>query len=327
MTNFDVAIIQTGGTLSSAGEVSLSPNMAKATQIEAKVKDIFALCGLTSQIFYPLTPKLYDSSDISPREWQKIKEQINELQDKGVSKFLILHGTDTMCYTASALSLAVDSCTVVFTGSQRTLDDDDFDGFDNIHLAAEFLAKNNAMHKGVYIAFANEIIPAPFCHKQNASGLKAFCDTRNCVDKPIPDFSSSNVDLSKANLDDVEIIRLNPISMPYFKNIMNNKKYLLIFGFGSGNVPSYFKENLKQQFTNVPNCEKPKIIAASTCEVGLKASFLYDTGIESLSKDGFSVFSQGEFSEEFVITLLALNSQIDIIRFFNFYCAKALDVQ
>ena len=320
MTNFDVAIIQTGGTISSAGENSLAPNMAKATQIEAKAKDIFSLQGLTSQIFYPLAPKLYDSSDISPNEWQKIKEQICELQGKGVSKFLILHGTDTMCYTASALSLAVSSCTVVLTGSQRTLEDDDFDGFDNIRLAAEFLAENDTMQNGVYIAFASEIIPAPFCHKQNSNGLKAFCDTRNCADEVTLDFYSGDVDLSKANLDDVEIIRLNPISIPYSQNIMNNKKYLLIFGFGSGNVPSYFKENLKRQFANVPNCKKPKIIAASTCEKGLKASSLYDTGLESLSKDGFNVLPQGEFSEEFVIILLALSSQIEVMQIFNLYC-------
>ena len=319
MTNFDVAIIQTGGTISSAGETSLSPNMAKATQIEARAKEIFSLQGFTSQFFYPLTPMLYDSSDITPNEWQKIKEQICELQNEGISKFLILHGTDTMCYTASALSLAVSSCTVVLTGSQRTLEDDDFDGFDNIRLAAEFLAENDTTQNGVYIAFASEIIPTPFCHKQNASGLKAFCDTRNCADKAIPDFCSDNVDLSKANLDDVEIIRLNPISMPYFNHIMNNKKYLLIFGFGSGNAPGYFKEKLKQQFANVPNCKKPKIIAASTCEKGQKASSLYNTGLESLSKDGFNVFSQGEFSGEFVITLLAFSSQIDVVKFFNLY--------
>ncbi len=319
MTNFDVAIIQTGGTISSAGETSLSPNMIKANQIEAKAKEILSLCDLTSQIFYPLAPKLFDSSDISPREWQKIKEQIRELQNEGISKFLILHGTDTMCYTASALSLAVSSCTVVLTGSQRTLEDDDFDGFDNIRLAAEFLAENDTTQNGVYIAFARDIIPAPFCHKQNASGLKAFCDTRSCADEVSLDFYSGDVDLSKANLDDVEIIRLNPISMPYFNHIMNNKKYLLIFGFGSGNVPDYFKENLKRRFANVPNCEKPKIIAASTCEKGQKASSLYNTGLESLSKDGFNVFSQGEFSEEFVITLLAFSSQIDVIQFFNLY--------
>ncbi|MDO4219590.1 MAG: asparaginase domain-containing protein [Synergistaceae bacterium] len=313
MDKIDVAVIQTGGTISSTGQIA-SPNKTKASQIEVKTIEIFASLGLTCHIFYPFAPNIYDSSNISPKEWQILKEQICELQKKGINKFLVLHGTDTMCYTASALFLTLDSCTVVFTGSQRTLNDDDFDGFSNICLAAEFLANGASAQIGVYVAFAGNIIPAPFCHKQNASDLMAFCDTRSNGKETKIAFPCANLDLSKANLDDVEIIRLNPISMPRIDEIKDKKKYFLIFGFGSGNMSCHFRKILVHAFKNIPNAAKPVIIAASTCEAGLKSPTLYETGIAGLSEDGFSVFSQGQFSEEFIITLASMSNQINILQ-------------
>lgn len=322
MNKFDVAVIQTGGTISSTGQISVSPDKIVASKIEETTKEIFASFGLTCQIFYPFAPKIYDSSNISPKEWQVLKEQICKLQERGVKKFLILHGTDTMCYTASALSLTLGSCTVVLTGSQRTLDDDEFDGFDNVRLSVKFLARGKKVQHGVYIAFADEVIPAPFCHKQNASGLKAFCDTRESNRGTKFDFFCGDMDLSKACLDNVEIIRLNPISKPCLKAVKDGTDFVLVFGFGSGNVPNSFKKNLKQEFKNIPNDKKPVVIAASTCEVGLKNSFLYETGLTGLSKEGFAVFSQGEFSEEFIITILAMNRQIDVLPVLSFISKK-----
>lgn len=314
MRKIDVAVIQTGGTISSAGKIA-SPDKSQAAQIEGKTIEIFASLGLTCQIFYPFAPNIYDSSDISPTEWQILKEEICELQKEGISKFLVLHGTDTMCYTASALFLALSACTVCFTGSQRTLDNDDFDGFYNIHFVAEFLAKGVNVQKGVYVVFAGKIIPAPFCHKQNSSDLKAFCDTRSSGRKTKISFSHANLDLSKAELGNVEIIRLNPILMPDLSKI--TKRYIIVFGFGSGNISCRFREILVHEYGKIPNSEKPVIIAASTCEIGLKTPSLYETGIAGLSKYGFAVFSQGEFSEEFIITLTSLSDQINILQILN----------
>ena len=318
----DIAILQTGGTISSEGDDSLAPSKTVANEIEEKTKAIITSLGLTCEIVHPFHEKIYDSSDMSPSQWQTLNEHIHWLQYLGVNKFLILHGTDTMCYTASALCFATEGCTIALTGSQRVLAEDGFDGLDNIELAVKFLAENEGNH-GVYVAFAGRVIPAPFCHKQDASGLDAFCDTRSEKREFQFCFHKDRIDLSLATLNDVEVVRLNPISLPnfewldrnYFGGFRRRKRFIVIFGFGTGNVPKKLIADLKFKHLGLAKNKLPIIVAASTCEKGQKSSTRYETGLDELVKSRFRVLSQGEYSEEFLLTLLSLNKHIEIFDF------------
>lgn len=112
-----VLLIFTGGTISMAEDPStgalrpvdferLQDLMPELKEIGVKVKSV------------PFTP-LIDSSDVNPEIWQKLASLIDENYNN-YDGFVILHGTDTMAYSAPALSFMLENLSkpVVFTGSQ-----------------------------------------------------------------------------------------------------------------------------------------------------------------------------------------------------------------
>ena len=93
---------------------------------------------------YTFTP-LIDSSDVEPSLWQSLAELIYENYEK-YDGFVILHGTDTMAYSASALSFMLDNLSkpVIFTGSQLPIGRPRTDGKENLISAIEIATARNA---------------------------------------------------------------------------------------------------------------------------------------------------------------------------------------
>lgn len=119
-----------------------------------------------------------DSSDITPDSWSKIVEIIrdNYLQYDG---FVVLHGTDTMAYTASALSFMLENLNkpVVLTGSQLPIGMLRTDGKENLITAIEIAAaKENDMPivPEVCIFFGNTLLRGNRTTKSNADNFNAF---------------------------------------------------------------------------------------------------------------------------------------------------------
>ena len=130
--NKNVLIIYTGGTIgmkkTEKGYAPVSGFLGEAISAMEDMKS-------------PLAPKwdlhemspLLDSSDITVTEWNKIASVIYENYEK-YDGFVVLHGTDTMAYTASALSFILHGLNkpVVLTGSQIPLSEIRSDGRDNL---------------------------------------------------------------------------------------------------------------------------------------------------------------------------------------------------
>lgn len=103
------------------------------------------------------TPLRKFSEDMTPADWITIASSIRDLvESDGLKHVLVLHGTDTMAFTAAALSfLLVDlDATIVLTGSNLPLDDPSSDGPTNIRDA---LLASHAMPRGVYLSFAGTL--------------------------------------------------------------------------------------------------------------------------------------------------------------------------
>lgn len=94
--------------------------------------------GETRRIIYTITEydPLLDSSNMSITEWKRIAEDIKQSYEF-FDGFLILHGTDTLSYTASALSFMLENLgkTVIITGSQIPIFETRTDGKDNLTIA------------------------------------------------------------------------------------------------------------------------------------------------------------------------------------------------
>ena len=113
-----------------------------------------------------------DSSNIRPAEWQLIARTIFEAR-QDFDGIVVSHGTDTMAYTASAVTFmlpGLDKC-VVFTGSQLPLTDELSDGPDNLRTAFAMAATG---HPGVFVAFDRKVMLGCRAVKTRASHFSAF---------------------------------------------------------------------------------------------------------------------------------------------------------
>lgn len=124
-----------------------------------------------------------DSSDMSPRKWAQLVRIITEKYD-GYDGFVILHGTDTMSYTASALSFMLENLTkpVILTGSQLPVGQLRTDGKENLLTSIEIASAHDedgrATVPEVCIYFSGHLLRGNRSTKQNAEGFNAF-DTFN----------------------------------------------------------------------------------------------------------------------------------------------------
>ena len=160
-TKKKILLLTTGGTIASLpGGDGLEPQRSDVmerelnqlrTYYDIRVQDVICL----------------DSSNIRPEEWQLLARHIFE-ERVGYDGIVVSHGTDTMAYTASAVTFDLP---VVFTGSQLPLADMLSDGPDNLRTAFAMAA---AGHPGVFLAFDRKVMLGCRAVKVRASGFSAF---------------------------------------------------------------------------------------------------------------------------------------------------------
>lgn len=161
-----ILLLTTGGTIASLpGGEGLEPQRSDVmerelnqlrTYYEITVRDVICL----------------DSSNIRPEEWQLIARCIFE-DRKDYDGVVVSHGTDTMAYTASAVTFMLPNIDrpVVFTGSQLPLADMLSDGPDNLRTAFAMAASG---HPGIFLAFNRKVMLGCRAVKVRASGFSAF---------------------------------------------------------------------------------------------------------------------------------------------------------
>ena len=159
--------LHTGGTIAcTQSEDGLSPSFASSTLLQILGNLIGQYEIFTEDLF------TLDSSNIQPEEWAVIAKRIaeNVFDYDGI---VVTHGTDTMAYTASALSFMLKNCPipVVLTGSQLPLDHPLSDGVDNLRCAFAMAASEKA---GVYVAFNRKIILGARAVKVRTTSFDAF---------------------------------------------------------------------------------------------------------------------------------------------------------
>lgn len=162
-----ILFVNTGGTISSfLGEEGLSPTFT-AQDLLNEIPELKSVCAVEA-----ITLMNVDSSNIQPENWAIISSFVFEALDN-FDGIVISHGTDTMAYTASALSFMMGSLTkpVVLTGSQLPLSIKGTDAKDNIINAFLTACERIA---GVFIVFNGKIIKGCRASKVRAKGFGAF---------------------------------------------------------------------------------------------------------------------------------------------------------
>lgn len=172
MTQKHIYIAYTGGTIGMTK--SSHGYIPAAGYMEAQLKNMpeFHRPEMPRFTIHEYAP-LIDSSDMTPQDWQKIADDIRDNYDD-YDGFVILHGTDTMAYTASALSFMFENLgkPVIVTGSQIPLAELRSDGQANL-LNALHLAANYPINE-VTLFFNNQLMRGNRSTKSHADGFNAF---------------------------------------------------------------------------------------------------------------------------------------------------------
>ncbi|MFM7023623.1 MAG: asparaginase [Flavobacteriales bacterium] len=247
-----VLIIYTGGTV---GMVDSGNGVLLPFDIQNLLKWIPELGRFDFRIEFVAFETPLDSSNIGPQEWQKLGQIVADNYDK-YTGFVVLHGSDTMSYTASALSFMFDelSKAVIFTGSQLPIGALRTDAKENILTAIELAAMTDKSGKSlipeVGIYFENHLFRGNRTIKANSENFDAFLSPNfpalaevgvhfrlkeTAVRKPNMSFSYK----SKLS-SDVALLKVFPgFSAKVFQSVFDNHylKGLVLETYGTGNIP------------------------------------------------------------------------------------------
>ncbi|MHA7111788.1 asparaginase [Sunxiuqinia elliptica] len=315
MDNRSILIIYTGGTIGMVqkdGHGALAP--VRFDQIVEEVPELKRLgCHLDSITFNPPL----DSSDMSPKTWGRLAKMIQRNYRK-YDGFVILHGTDTMAYTASALSYMLENLdkAVVMTGSQLPIGVLRTDGKENLITAIEIAAaqeNGTTIVPEVCIYFDNKLYRGNRVVKRHADHFSAF----DSVNYPI--LAKAGVDIRffheniyhpvkkgilkvSSNFDDrVVVLKIFPgMNQEIFEQIINipSIRGVVLETFGSGNIPtlSWLVRVIKKALRRNVIC-----VNVTQCQGGTVKMGQYQTSRE-LKKIG--VVSGKDMTTEAAVTKL-----------------------
>lgn len=172
-----ILIIYTGGTI---GMIENPKTKAlEPFDFNHLLKNVPKIKKLDFHIDHYEFPKPIDSSDVSPENWSQIATVIEDNYDR-YDGFVVLHGTDTMAYTASALSFMLENLDkpVIITGSQLPIGEVRTDGEENLITALQIAAArdedNRQMVREVAILFNNDLLRGNRSTKFSSDNFKAF---------------------------------------------------------------------------------------------------------------------------------------------------------
>ena len=249
-----------------------------------------------------------DSSNMNTTVWAEIAILI-ERNYKNYDGFVILHGSDTMAYTASALSFMLEGLNkaVILTGSQIPIGARRSDAKENLITAVE-IATSGKVNE-VCVFFEDQLYKGSRTVKVNTEHFEAFespnypilaeagvsIKYKSSLSKP----QDTKLIVHQSMSNDVAILKLFPgITITTIKAIINSAKGIVIESFGAGNAPNTTELSTLLSTAN----EKGKIIVNITqCLQGSAVDGQYETS-EPFGKSG--VISGRDLTTEAAITKL-----------------------
>lgn len=301
-----ILMIGTGGTIASKwSENGLTPGLT-SEDILAYIPQVMDVCQVDT-----LQVCNIDSTNVTPKHWSMLSHTIQENYE-AYDGFVICHGTDTLAYTAAALSYMIQNSAkpIVITGAQKPINMDVTDAKTN--LLDSFIYATDDDSQDVNIVFDGKVIVGTRAKKERAKSFNAF----SSINFPYP-----------AVVQDQRVIRYIP-TIPHTEKVsfyheMNDSVYLLklipgmkpdilgyifdtydaivIESFGVGGIP----ENLMARFYAEMNMwiERGKIVVVAT-QVAQEGSNMTIYEVGKKVKQDFNLMEAYDMTLEATITKL-----------------------
>ena len=166
----NVMVLYTGGTI---GMQASANGLAPASGFEARMREQLANQPLPAWKFQEMAP-LIDSANMTPAYWQRLRTAVIDAVDQGCDGVLILHGTDTLAYSAAAMSFQLLGLPtpVVFTGSMLPAGVPDSDAWENV--SGALTALGDGLVPGVQLYFHGALMAPTRCAKIRSFGRHPF---------------------------------------------------------------------------------------------------------------------------------------------------------
>jgi glutamyl-tRNA(Gln) amidotransferase subunit D len=287
-----ISLISTGGTIASTVDYRTGAVTARfdAEDVLRAVPDLAGRANYRGRVVANIL-----SENMTPDVWQDLAWAVYEEIEAGADGVVVMHGTDTMQFTASALAFMLDTpVPIVFTGSQRSADRPSSDNVMNAVCAVEAAMADCAEVLVCMHANGNDtrcaLHRATRVRKNHTSRRDAFETIGN---KPLGeiDYATESVTFRRSynerdatTLDiapdletDVELVKSAPGMDSAFLDICEGKEGIVLEGTGLGHVNTEFIDRIEQLIE-----DDTEIVMTSQCLDGRVCDRVYDTGRDLL---------------------------------------------
>lgn len=260
-----ILLLATGGTIASKkSDNGLKPQITPK-ELLSYIPQVADICEIEAIQLLNL-----DSSNMEPQHWKQMVHAIREHYEE-FDGFVIAHGTDTMAYTAAALSYMIQNTTkpIVITGAQKPIDLEITDAKSN--LIDSFLYASDEKSQGVQIVFDGKVIAGTRAKKVRSKSYNAF----SSIDYPclamiqdmnimryIPMLPYENEVEFYEELDEkVFLMKLIPgIKPKVLHSIFENYDCIIVESFGVGGIP----QSIAKEFYRLCQAYPQKLVVMAT---------------------------------------------------------------
>ena len=287
----DITVLATGGTIASFVDYktgAVSPAIT-AEQLVNSVSALDKVANIDAEPLFSLA-----SEDMAPKHWEEIAKKAKEIHDKKQHGIVIGHGTDTMAYSAAALSFQLPEISnpVIFTGAQRSPDRPSSDAHLNLVGAAKAAMtdlgeiavamhqttddENVALWRGTRVRKAHSSRRDAFM-SPNEGPLGLVKENVELKGKYRP--TAKETKMESGFEDNIGMVWSHPgLGIEDWESITSRKKGVVIVGTGLGHVKSELLESIGKTAKDMP------VAITTQCLSGSTNLNVYRNGRELLQK-------------------------------------------
>ncbi|MCI8660501.1 MAG: asparaginase [Lachnospiraceae bacterium] len=302
-----ILLIATGGTIASKSSESGLKPLITSQELLSYVSDVQQFCNTDTLQLINI-----DSTNMQPCHWLMISDAIREHYQE-YDGFVICHGTDTMAYTAAALSYLIQNSSkpVVITGAQKPIDLEITDAKTNLSDSLRFACDDRAY--GVTIVFDGKVIAGTRGKKERTKSYNAFSsinfpyiatiqdqhiifylDDKGLLTEPVQFYNTLNKR--------VALLKLIPsLEAGVLSYLADHYDAVIIESFGVGGLPSYESGDFHQAIRQWTCAGKTVVMTTQVTNEGSNMS-VYEVG--KTIKQEFGLLESYDMTLEATVTKL-----------------------